>query len=669
MEDIRSVQKYLRELFEEIRTELEENRFVRNLVGSEENLRTLIDRQRELISEYIENWESGAKDFSQRFEELYTSVDVPYTVVAWNIEKIKSKIMEKLIEEGYSQEFVIRMKKYLEDLINQIAKIYLRKDVKTLKNFKDSLFADRLLYKVHKEWFLKIAECVEKDDFTDFPLMSASECEFSEVIEYPESLFVCLDANMCTYIHNLHTLIHDTANTFYAFYTKGMFYQAYRVFKDMTELVAKLLKVISELYFLAYSDPESNFFKLAHGLSSLEGYKYVSLIDVQDLRKINRTHGERVGDEILKRVSKGLREITSGDMGRTLVVRGVTSNFYMINIGYSESEIKALVNEIANELNFTYRDNGRSVSVSVSVATLELEPFVEIAEDELRDILFYLKEEAKKSAERSSISIGKEKRAEIVSWINEKYRNVEKIKRKIEQGEIELVFHPIVDTRETHRVAGAEVLARLKEGEKLIPAGVFIDLIYELELVEKLDIQILRKLSESKEELKPVGRLFVNVSSRSLMSENYLRVLCDFIKEMKGVEIVMELTEQQLLENTEAVVKVAQNGHVAIAVDDFGTGYSSLKLVADLVDKGLLKILKIDGSLIRKVLDSHAIWKVVDIISVLSKRLDTKTVAGFVETEKELSVVRSMGIDYCQGYYIARHMTLPELLAWIKSLH
>jgi len=304
----------------------------------------------------------------------------------------------------------------------------------------------------------------------------------------------------------------------------------------------------------------------------------------------------------------------------------------------------------------------------VSIATLELEPFVELVESELRDILSFLKDEAKKLEKHYSVSVGKERRQEIIAWINEKYRNIDKVKEKIERGEIELVFHPIVEVNNTSKVVGAEVLARLRDGEKLIPAGVFIDLIYELELVERLDTLILERLLGDREALKVLGSLYVNVSSRSLNSERYLERLCAFIRETRDMDIVVELTEQQLLENTEAVVKVAQNGHVSLAVDDFGTGYSSLKLVADLVDRGLLKILKIDGSLVREVLNSHAIWKVVDIISVLSKRLDTKTVAEFIESQKELTVVRSMGIDYCQGYYIAKPMRLPELLVWLKTL-
>jgi len=304
----------------------------------------------------------------------------------------------------------------------------------------------------------------------------------------------------------------------------------------------------------------------------------------------------------------------------------------------------------------------------VVIATLELEPFVELVEDELRDILSYLKEEAKKEKEHTSISIGSERRQQIMSLINEKYRNVEKVKRKIEEGEIELVFHPIVMAEDTKEIAGAEVLVRLKEGEKLVPAGIFIDLIYELDLIEKLDLQVLEKLLEYREKLTPAEALFVNVSSRSLMSEDYLKRFSEFISEMRNVRVIVELTEQQLLENPDYVLRISEMGDVALAVDDFGTGYSSLKLVADLAERGVLKILKIDGSFTRDILRSHSTQKVVDVISVMSKKLGVRTVAEFVESEEELSAVRKLGIDCCQGYYIAKPMILHEFLAWIKGL-
>ena len=667
MEDIKTVQKYLDQIFESVKVDLEQDRFVRSLIGTEEDVDYIIERQKQLISEYIEDWQSQAKDFSKRFEELYTELDTPYTVIAWFLDRIKCKVIEKLIEENYSQEFLIKMKAYLDRLVNQIAKIYLKKDCNVLRNFESSPFADRLLYKVHSDWFQRIADCIENDDFSNFPLISVQECELTKVLTFPESLFVCLDANMCTYVHNLHTLIHDTANSFYSFYMRGEYYQAYRVFKDLTELVAKFLKTISELYFLAYSDQEGNFLRLAHLLSAEKNFKYVSIIDILGLGNINRVYGKEAGDKVLEEAHKRLKALVSDDRERTLLVRGVTTNFLMINMGYDEEEIKELASKVAKELSFELNLGDRRISVSAIVATLELEPYVELTPSELMDILFYLKEEAKKEISHTSISVGKESREKIIAWINEKYRNIDKVKNLIESGRIDVVFHPIANSSETHKVEGVEVLARLEEDGKLVPAGLFIDLIYELDLVERLDRLVLKKLLEYKDLLREVPSLFVNVSPRSISSDRYLSELENFLNEMKSSKIVLELTEQHILENIDNIKKVSLSENVGIAVDDFGVGYSSLKLVADLAEEGILKVLKIDGSLVQKLMESHSVWKVVDAISVLSKRLDLLTVGEFVESEGDIKVLKSLGVDCVQGYYIAKPMRVYELVAWLKN--
>ena len=661
--------KYLEGIFEEIKKELEGDHLIRQIVGSSEKIVDLMDSQRDLLMDYLEDWESSAKDFSKRFEETYSNMDVPYTVIAWNLERIKGKLIEKLITEGYSQEFVIKMRRYLENLLDQVARIYLKKDVEKLAEVKNSPFSEKVLYKTHADWLEKIVECIKKEDFSDFPLVSAKECPFSEALHYPEALFVCLDANMCNYIHNLHAMIHDTANTLYAFYTKGRFFQAYRVFKDLVELVTKLLKTISELYFLAFSDQESNFFRLAHGISMDEGVKYVSLIDVANLGSINRTFGEKVGDTILSEVEKRLRDVFKEDSERTLIVRGVTANFFMLNVGYTQEDLKRVIERLSRDLSFEYRFNGKTIPVNVTLVTVELEPFLELIEVDLRNILFYLKEEAKQKHEKTNFSFGLERRNQIIAFLHEKYRNIEKVKQKIENKEIDLVFHPIVHTKDPGEVFALESLVRIVDGEKLVPAGVFIDLIYELDLIEKLDEAVLDKVLSLKEEiLKVTDTVFVNVSPKSLLSDRFVEKMVKTVKEAGGLNIVFELTEQAILENTDVVTSIHSENGVFFAVDDFGSGYSNLKTVAQMADRGILKAVKIDGSLIKDLERSEILKKVVDIISSLSKTLNTYSVAEFVETPSQLDLIRDLKIDFAQGYLFTPPKEIQDILAWAKQV-
>jgi EAL domain-containing protein (putative c-di-GMP-specific phosphodiesterase class I)/GGDEF domain-containing protein len=670
MEDIRSVRKYLEEIYCQIKEELRGERFIYELVGSPEKLDLLMEKQRELIFEYIEDWESSAKDFSKRFEALYTSIDVPYTVVAWNIDKIRSKIIEKLLEENYSNKFVVKMSKYMDDLVNQIAKIYIKKDIEELSKIGRSAFQEKILFKAHQDYINRIVRAVKEDDMSRFPVMSWEECEFSEYLSYPESLMVCMDANMCSYIHKLHGLIHDTANTFFAFYNKGMYYQAYKSLKDTLELAAKLSKTISELYLLTYADVESHFFKFVEGMSKQGGYKYVSMIDIANLKKINTNYGEKAGDLVIKEVERRLNEFFGKDRENSLLISGNTSDFFLFTMNSEEEKMRTTIGELERLLSFNIQVNGKSVDVSTLIATLELEPYVELVQEDIRDILFYLKEEAKKEKLSSNISIGSEKRREILGWIHEKYKNVEIIKSKLKEGDIEIVFHPIVSTGNTKDTVGAEVLVRLRDGKKLIPAGIFIDMIYELNLIDRLDSLVLEKLREYKDLIrKGIRRLFINVSPKSLMSDTYVENLCSFLKEFSDFEIILELTEQELLNNVEVIERVATRGHVAIAVDDFGAGYSSLRLVGSLAEREMLRVLKIDGSLIKEVLSSKNIEKIVYVISVLTRKLNIEAVAEFIESPEELKLMEAFGIDYAQGYYIASPMTLPELLLFVKGGH
>ena len=655
---------YLESIFKEIARELEEDKLVKEFVGRRLSISSFMSAQRELLSEYLRSWDNSPEDFALRFEHIYDSFGVPYTVVAWSIERTALKLMDKLLSEGYSREFVLRMRSYMDALGNQIAKLYLKKDSAKLVELKSSPFSKNPLYRVHVRWISDIAYSIGEDDMSSFPLMSAHECEFTRVMGFPESLFACIDPHMCGYINKLHETLHDTANTFYALYNKGAFLQAYVLFKELAENTTKLLKTISELYFLAYSDPETNFFRLVQVLSAEKGYKYVSLIDIRGLNSINRSHGRELGDEALRVAEGKLKSLLRGNEDRTLLVSGSTANFFVLYVNHSPEEIEKLTKDISRELNFTLK----GVEVKVSVATLEIEPYEELTETDLREILSFLKEEAKGLDRGVSLCAGKEKREEILSKVNEKYRSIEKVRRKVKDKDIELVFHPIVECGNVNRVCGVETLVRLVDNGKLVPAGVFIDVIYELNLIDKVDRLVLEKLRDYESRLAPVRSLYINVGSTSLDSKEYIRELKDFIRTTEDMDIIIELTEQQLLENVDAVVNIAEVGKVAVAVDDFGTGYSSLKIVADLVEKGVLKVLKIDGSLIKSMLDSRSIWKVVDMISVLSKRLETRTVAEFVETQEDLSAVRNLGIDMCQGYYIAKPMTLHELLVWLKSL-
>jgi EAL domain-containing protein (putative c-di-GMP-specific phosphodiesterase class I) len=121
----------------------------------------------------------------------------------------------------------------------------------------------------------------------------------------------------------------------------------------------------------------------------------------------------------------------------------------------------------------------------------------------------------------------------------------------------------------------------------------------------------------------------------------------------------IEITEDALMGDAERALRVVESlvaTGIAVSVDDFGTGYSSLGLLKHLpVDE-----LKIDRTFIRDLLTDEADAAIVQSVVDLGGRLGLRTVAEGVEDAETLDLLRQLGVDFAQGYHIARPGPLHE---------
>ena len=660
------IQKYLPDILEELKEDILKEKDSLKFLGTEDDLNKIIQKQEELVKKYLLEFEG--EDVLEQCEEFYKEVNLPYVIIKSNFNKLKKKVIQKLIDEGSDEELIFNVKKYIEKLANAIAKVYIKKDIQILKEIENSPFVDYVLYKSNLEWIKQIIKAIEKDNMSYFPLYSPKDSEFIKYLEYPESIMVCMDANLCSYLEELHKLIFKTAYSFYVFYSKGNYAESYLAEKDFIEQAFKLMKTISELYFITFSDLETNFFNLISYLASSDKRQFVSIIDIQNLKTLNKIYGEETVTQAITEIEKQINKILKNKQDRTLFIRGVTANFYMFNTNYTHEEIKKLIAQISKIVNKKLVINDKEIEIKTIIGTLEIEPFSEITGEEVRRILAHLKEEAKKREKKMLLVLDKEEKTEILKWINQRYQNVNFIKNSIFSKNIELVFQPVIDIK-TGKVEFVETLVRIINGEgRLIPAGVFIDLVYELGLISELDTIVLELLKEKEDTISRITQnVLVNVSYKSLISQKFQRKLKETIKKLDKLNLVFELTEQQLIENISIVEKLRKETGLKFAVDDFGAGYSSLKTVADLAEKDILGILKIDGTLV-KDLDKHKnIQKIIYIISILCESLNLKAVAEFIENKGSFEALKDMGIHYGQGYYISKPKVIEELIIDVFS--
>lgn len=235
----------------------------------------------------------------------------------------------------------------------------------------------------------------------------------------------------------------------------------------------------------------------------------------------------------------------------------------------------------------------------------------------------------------------------------------------LRNGEFVVYYQPKVDLS-THKISGAEALARwIKNGEIVAP-NLFIPLLEEEGSVVLLDYFVLDKtcayLKKRIDEGKEIVPISVNFSRRHLedddLIEKTLAIIDKYDIDRKFIEI--ELTESNDYQNYEKIRKIVKqldDSGVSTSMDDFGTGFSSLNLIKEVN----FDVIKIDKSLIP--LDSDYVDKEKDLILFehliqLIHQLGKEAIAEGVETQTQLDYIEKAGCKVVQGYIFDK--PLPE---------
>jgi diguanylate cyclase (GGDEF)-like protein len=156
----------------------------------------------------------------------------------------------------------------------------------------------------------------------------------------------------------------------------------------------------------------------------------------------------------------------------------------------------------------------------------------------------------------------------------------------------------------------------------------------------------------------------INISGQSLTEAGFADFLVETLQNsgLNPTIFCFELTESAAvgnLANAEAVMRRLRALGCGVALDDFGTGLSSLAYLRSLP----IDMLKIDGSFVRDILKDPRAESMVQAIAHLARAMRLTTVAEYVETEEIRMRVASLGVDYGQGFAIARPVPLTEVLA------
>lgn len=232
--------------------------------------------------------------------------------------------------------------------------------------------------------------------------------------------------------------------------------------------------------------------------------------------------------------------------------------------------------------------------------------------------------------------------------------------RAIDNGDLWIAYQPKLDLK-ANSITGAEALARWAHplrGE--IGPDQFIPAIEESGRIEKLTLHVLEKAIADFSDLDDSLSVAINISAR-LIGRNRLVEPIGAMLRQRGMDagrLTLEITESAALAGSAGIeeLKNLRALGVNISIDDYGTGQSTLSYLKMLPATEL----KIDRSFVQLIATSRSDAAVVDSTVKLAHALGMTVVAEGVETEEVLTILRQMGCDSVQGFYIGKPLHLQE---------
>lgn len=234
------------------------------------------------------------------------------------------------------------------------------------------------------------------------------------------------------------------------------------------------------------------------------------------------------------------------------------------------------------------------------------------------------------------------------------------------------VYQPIIDLQ-TKGVVGCEVLVRFKIGKQLSAPENILKYVYEQGLGWYLDCAVIRKawseLSEhiyKKRVTTAALSVAINVSPDNVRHTPITTLFNPLKASTPGYEnywhINLEIIEHRYSHNLAEHIERLKKDGFSFSIDDFGTGHSNLNRL------GTIKpdFLKIDSTFISTIpYDDGHTSLIPDIVSI-ARNVNAVSIGEGIETKEQLELLTSLGVDYGQGYHVARPMTITAFVEYLK---
>ena len=395
----------------------------------------------------------------------------------------------------------------------------------------------------------------------------------------------------------------------------------------------------------------------------------VMFLDLDHFKDVNDTLGHRVGDELLKDLSRRIRAtLRQSD----LLVRIAGDEFVIVLEDMEGDEgPERVAQKVLDDVMRPFHLDGHDVHVSASLGFAVFPNDGADPDTLLKNAdaaMYHAKELGRNSFRAFSASLGEKRKHR---------RDVEAaLRRALKGNELELHYQPIVEIGDG--VKRVEALVRWRDPVRgLVLPGAFIPLAEETGLVHELGLWVLQAACKQARKWHDAGiapmAICVNLSAWQLRDSTMVGDVKSAL-ERTGCDpswLEFEVTETSMVRDLEGasltLAKFRRLG-VRIAIDDFGTGFSSLSHLRHLP----VDALKIDKSFVADIDAggrSHDAGgaAIVSAVIGLARGLGLDVIAEGVERQSQLDFLTAQGCGACQGYLICPPVTAAQFEKWLRA--
>jgi diguanylate cyclase (GGDEF)-like protein/PAS domain S-box-containing protein len=451
---------------------------------------------------------------------------------------------------------------------------------------------------------------------------------------------------------------------------QGEVIQYAAIFHDLTEIKRSEARINKMSYFdeVTHLANRRLFIDRLHNALTYAGDhdNIVVLVnmDLDWFKSINDRFGQSEGDLVLKEVARRIED-TLGDADTAARPGGDEFSIIMTGLD-SPDELPLFLDRLTKVISAPVLINDTEIRLTASIGIAMYPGDAADTEDLLRcaDAAMH---EAKNLGRNSyhffSPALDQQSRS--------RFQLTTMLQGALEKDEFRLFYQPKVCLK-TGRVKGVEALLRWFSAElgEVSPSD-FIPLAEDMGLIDQIGDWVMLMAVKQGAAWQQQGlavNVGVNVSARQFQRGNVAGRVISLLNRynLSPDHFSIELTETSFMHSADktrsAISELLKLG-VGVAIDDFGTGYSSLNYVRTMA----LSQLKIDLSFIQNIENSEKDRRLVEAMIAMAHAMDFEVIAEGVETREQLALLKRMGCDQAQGFFLSRPQPEESLTPWLKA--